>query len=84
MVNETYIIAMWCLWASLDIFVSGIFMVYLKVTHVSFFYRKKQGISVAVPLFDSVCLVVYRHLLYMCNICVIYVWMPIDVRNSNM
>ena len=44
---------MWCLKAALGIFLHGIFMVYLKVTCVSFVYRKKD-ISVAVVLFDPV------------------------------
>ena len=51
--NETYIIAEWCLGAALDIFLHGMFMVYLKVTHLSFI-ESPPVISVSVPLVGSV------------------------------
>ena len=68
--NTPYIIAMWCLWATLAIFVHGSVIVYLKVTSASFIYKQKMGISVAIPLFGSVFLCIYRPLIYMCNICI--------------
>ena len=67
--NETYIVAMCCLWAALDIFSHRIFMVYLKVTHLGFVYRTKTAISMTAPLLGSEFSGVYRLLIYMCNIC---------------
>ena len=75
--NETYIIVTLCLWAALDIFLHRIFMVYLKVTHISFI-SKKTDIPLAVPLFYCTFSGVY---IYMC---VIYVSIPIDVSNLHM
>ena len=71
---------MWCLWSALDIFLHGIVMVYLKVTHLSFIDRKKLTF---LWLFHylAVCFQVFINVWY---ICVIYVWIWIDVRNPNM
>ena len=60
---------MWSLWAAADIFLHGIFMVYLKITCVHFVYKKIKDISVTVPLLDSEFSGVYRPLIYMFNIC---------------
>ena len=41
-IDKDMCIAMWCLWATLDIFSDGIFMVYLIVTYIFLFIEKKR------------------------------------------
>ena len=60
---------MWCLWAALDIFLHGIFVVYLKVTCGILFIGENNDISVTIPIFGSLFSDVYRPLIYMCNVC---------------
>ena len=62
------------------IFLYGIFMVYSKVTHVSFIYRKKWTFPLLFS-YLAACFQVFLNLRY---ICVLYVWIWTDVRNRNM
>ena len=61
--------AMWLIWATLDIFSHGIFIVYLKFVSGKFGIPKKnrhfRGRFWGVLLFDSVFSSLYRPLIYM-------------------
>ena len=55
---------MWCLWATVGIFLNVISMVYLRVTQKSFVYRKTGHFHGHVTIWHSI----YRPLTYMYNI----------------
>ena len=79
-----HIIAMWCLWAALDIFSYVIFMVYLKCAHKFAITKNKSLISELFFFCSTILAACFRVFTDLRYICVIHVWIQLDVNNSNM
>ena len=69
----------WSVWAVLNIYSHGIFMVYLKVMCVNLFYKNPWTFL----WFFHYLAACSRVFIDLCYICVIYVWIRIDAGNPN-